>query len=83
MGQVGLGLIVGLTLYFHPAVTIKEKDSTTITENFKVERVFGDETKAVRTNVPFLRTTNWITQILSHGLVTGPKIMHGSFLYLW
>ncbi len=55
MGQVGLGLIVGLTLYFHPQVTIKEKDSTTITETFKVERVFGEETKAVRTNVPFFK----------------------------
>ncbi|HKL89669.1 MAG TPA: phospho-N-acetylmuramoyl-pentapeptide-transferase [Allomuricauda sp.] len=55
MGQVGLGLIVGLTLYYHPAVTIKEKDSTTITENFKVENVFGEETKAVRTNVPFFK----------------------------
>lgn len=55
MGQVGLGLIVGLTLYFHPQVTIKEKDTTTITENFKVERVFGEETKAVRTNVPFFK----------------------------
>lgn len=55
MGQVGLGLIVGLTLYFHPAVTIKEKDTTTITENFKVERVFGEETKTLRTNVPFFK----------------------------
>ncbi len=55
MGQVVLGLIVGLTLYFHPAVTIKEKDSTTITQNFKVEEVFGEETKAVRTNVPFFK----------------------------
>jgi len=55
MGQVGLGLIVGLTLYFHPAVTIKEKDSTTITKNFKVEQVYGEETKAVRTNVPFFK----------------------------
>jgi len=55
MGQVGLGLIVGLTLYFHPAVTIKEKDTTTITENFKVEKVFGEETKSVRTNVPFFK----------------------------
>ncbi|MBO0331569.1 phospho-N-acetylmuramoyl-pentapeptide-transferase [[Muricauda] lutisoli] len=55
MGQVGLGLIVGITLYFHPAVTIKEKDTSTITENFKVERVFGEETKAVRTNVPFFK----------------------------
>lgn len=55
MGQVVLGLIVGATLYFHPQVTIKEKDSTTITSNFKVERVFGEETKAVRTNVPFFK----------------------------
>ncbi|MER3318769.1 MAG: phospho-N-acetylmuramoyl-pentapeptide-transferase [Allomuricauda sp.] len=55
MGQVGLGLIVGLTLYFHPAVTIKEKDTTTITENFKVESVFGEETKTLRTNVPFFK----------------------------
>ncbi len=55
IGQVVLGLIVGATLYFHPAVTIKEKDTSTITENFKVERVFGEETKAVRTNVPFFK----------------------------
>ncbi|MCK0161818.1 phospho-N-acetylmuramoyl-pentapeptide-transferase [Allomuricauda sp. F6463D] len=55
MGQVVLGLIVGLTLYFHPAVTIKEKDSTTITQDFNVEKVFGEETKALRTNVPFFK----------------------------
>jgi len=55
MGQVGLGLIVGLTLYFHPAVTIKEKDTTTITEDFKVEQVYGEESKSVRTNVPFFK----------------------------
>lgn len=55
MGQVGLGLIVGVTLYFHPMVTIKEKDTTTITKDFKVEKVFGEETKAVRTNVPFFK----------------------------
>ncbi|MEW2919985.1 phospho-N-acetylmuramoyl-pentapeptide-transferase [Muricauda sp. ANG21] len=54
-GQVVLGLIVGATLYFHPEVTIKEKDTTRITENFQVERVFGEETKAVRTNVPFFK----------------------------
>ena len=55
MGQVVLGLIVGAVLYFHPAVTIKEKDSTRITENFKVEQVYGEEIKAVRTNVPFFK----------------------------
>ncbi|MEX0313295.1 MAG: phospho-N-acetylmuramoyl-pentapeptide-transferase [Allomuricauda sp.] len=55
MGQVTLGLIVGSVLYFHPEVTIKEKDTTQITEDFKVEQVFGEETKAVRTNVPFMK----------------------------
>ncbi|KQC29829.1 phospho-N-acetylmuramoyl-pentapeptide-transferase [Flagellimonas eckloniae] len=55
LGQVGLGLIVGSVLYFHPEVTIKEKDSTRITENFKVEKVFGQDTKGVRTNVPFFK----------------------------
>ncbi len=66
MGQVGLGLIVGAVLYFHPEVTIKEKDTTRITENFKVERVFGQDIKAMRTNVPFFKNNeldyaDWIT----------------------
>lgn len=55
IGQVVLGLIVGTTLYFHPSVTIKEKDSTRITESFRVEKVYGEEIKAVRTNVPFFK----------------------------
>lgn len=55
LGQVGLGLIVGSVLYFHPEVTVKEKDTTRITENFKVEKVFGQDTKTVRTNVPFVK----------------------------
>ncbi|WP_136466238.1 phospho-N-acetylmuramoyl-pentapeptide-transferase [Flagellimonas onchidii] len=66
MGQVTLGLIVGAILYFHPEVTIKEKDTTQITEDFKVEQVFGEEMKAVRTNVPFLKNNeldyaDWIS----------------------
>ncbi|GMN10537.1 phospho-N-acetylmuramoyl-pentapeptide-transferase [Croceitalea sp. MTPC9] len=55
MGQIVLGLIVGIVLYFHPEVTMKEKDGTMITENFTVERVVGKEKKAVRTNVPFFK----------------------------
>lgn len=55
MGQVVLGLIVGATLYFHPEVTIKEKDTTRITENFRVEKVFGQEMKGVVTNLPFVK----------------------------
>lgn len=55
MGQVGLGLIVGAILYFHPGVTIKEKDTSRITEDYRVETVFGQEIKALRTNVPFFK----------------------------
>ena len=43
MGQVVLGLIVGTTLYFHPEVTMKEKDGTIITEELVVEQVIGEE----------------------------------------
>ncbi len=55
MGQVVLGLLVGVVLYFHPEVTMKEKDGTRITEQFTVEQVVGKEKKAVRTNVPFFK----------------------------
>ena len=55
LGQIVLGLVVGAVLYFHPAVTMKEKDSTRITERYTVERVEGKEMKSVRTNVPFFK----------------------------
>lgn len=55
LGQVVLGLIVGATLYFHPEVTMKEKDGTMITQDFKVERVIGKEKKSTKTNVPFFK----------------------------
>ncbi|UOY07584.1 phospho-N-acetylmuramoyl-pentapeptide-transferase [Muricauda sp. SCSIO 64092] len=55
MGQIVLGLIVGAVLYFHPMVTMKEKDVMTITQDFKVEKVYGQEIKSVRTNIPFFK----------------------------
>ncbi len=55
IGQVVLGLIVGVVLYFHPGVTMKEKDATIITDQLKVEMVIGKEKKSVRTNVPFFK----------------------------
>ncbi|MDH3697784.1 MAG: phospho-N-acetylmuramoyl-pentapeptide-transferase [Flavobacteriaceae bacterium] len=55
MGQVVLGLMVGATLYFHPEVTMKEKDHTIITESFTVEKVEGGEVKSIKTNVPFFK----------------------------
>ncbi|MGB5821884.1 MAG: phospho-N-acetylmuramoyl-pentapeptide-transferase [Saonia sp.] len=55
MGQVGLGLIVGATLYFHPEVTMKEKNKTMITSQYTVAEVQGQEIKSTKTNVPFFK----------------------------
>jgi len=55
MGQVVLGLLVGAVLYFHPEVTMKEKNTTRITATYQVEEVVGKEVKSVRTNVPFFK----------------------------
>ena len=55
LGQVVLGLMVGATLYFHPDVTMKEKNSTIITERYTVEKVEGKEIKSTKTNVPFFK----------------------------
>ena len=55
MGQITLGLLVGAVLYFHPMVTMKEKDTMVITDEFKVEQVYGKEVRSVRTNIPFFK----------------------------
>ncbi|WP_299529027.1 phospho-N-acetylmuramoyl-pentapeptide-transferase [Ulvibacterium sp.] len=55
LGQVVLGLIVGATLYFHPEVTMKEKNNTIITQNYEVVEIEGKEIKSLKTNIPFFK----------------------------
>lgn len=55
LGQVVLGLMVGATLFFHPEVTMKDKNSTVITEQFEVAEVEGKEIKSTKTNIPFFK----------------------------
>lgn len=55
LGQVVLGLIVGATLYFHPEVTMKEKNNTIITQQYEVMEVEGKEIKSIKTNIPFFK----------------------------
>ncbi len=55
LGQVVLGLMVGITLYFHPEVTMKEKNKTIITQEFTVEEIEGREIKSTKTNIPFFK----------------------------
>jgi len=57
IGQVGLGVIVGAMLYFHPGVTIKEhvpESEQVVMENGK-KKVYGDAHKSTKTTVPFLK----------------------------
>ena len=57
IGQVGLGLIVGSVLYFHPGVTVREKSSKPITFN-QSESVISQsdqEIKSTTTTIPFMK----------------------------
>ena len=48
IGQVGLGVIVGAVLYFHPQVTLRqEAEGVSLRENVEV--------KSVQTNLPFFK----------------------------
>ncbi|MGB5508125.1 phospho-N-acetylmuramoyl-pentapeptide-transferase [Robiginitalea sp.] len=55
LGQVVLGLIVGATLYFHPDVTVREKNYSVITTEYQLEQVQGGEVKSLVTNLPFFK----------------------------
>jgi phospho-N-acetylmuramoyl-pentapeptide-transferase len=59
IGQVVLGLIVGAVLYFHPEVTMRDHNRTTITERFTVEEVRGEEVKSTMTTVPFFKNNEF------------------------
>ena len=63
LGQVGLGVIVGATLFFHNDVTIKEK----IPAHIQVESLAGPqssiqfypETKSTKTTIPFVKSNEF------------------------
>lgn len=51
IGQVGLGLIVGTTLYFHPEVTIRQEAPTT--QSFQIEE------QSTKTTIPLLKNNEF------------------------
>ncbi|WP_223551127.1 phospho-N-acetylmuramoyl-pentapeptide-transferase [Aestuariivivens sp. NBU2969] len=62
LGQVGLGLIVGLTLFFNQDVTIKEKlpvakQQELLAENPNIShsKLFQEEVKSTKTTIPFVK----------------------------
>lgn len=62
LGQVGLGIIVGATLFFHQDVTIKEKlplaeRQVLLAQNPNISetKLFKPEQKSTKTNIPFIK----------------------------
>ncbi|WP_298499481.1 phospho-N-acetylmuramoyl-pentapeptide-transferase [uncultured Algibacter sp.] len=62
LGQIGLGVIVGATLFFHQDVTMKEKlpieeQRVLLAQNPDIEasKLFGDEIKTTKTTIPFVK----------------------------
>ncbi|MCK5846055.1 MAG: phospho-N-acetylmuramoyl-pentapeptide-transferase [Bacteroidales bacterium] len=79
LGQVGLGLIVGLTMYLHSDIVIREKfDNQTIIEN-KVNAqsetgsndIFKPEEKSLKTTIPFIKNNqfdySWLLSWMGDG----------------
>lgn len=66
LGQVGLGIIVGTTLYFHPDVTLKEKlpieqQQEILDANPKAEssKFFQEEERSTKTTIPFVKSNEF------------------------
>jgi phospho-N-acetylmuramoyl-pentapeptide-transferase len=73
IGQVGIGLIVGATLYFHPDVTVKERIYSPAQAPFGVDQVQAvadsnarsvavyspSETKSMKTTIPFVKNNEF------------------------
>lgn len=60
LGQVGLGIIVGVTLYMHPGVTIKEElpvaqQLEMSVSNSNLPKQFKPEEKSMKTTIPFFK----------------------------
>ncbi|MDR6514880.1 phospho-N-acetylmuramoyl-pentapeptide-transferase [Chryseobacterium camelliae] len=60
VGQVGLGLIVGVTMYFHPDITVKRKysDAKVVNRN-NVEQNFMPTEKITVSTVPFAKNNEF------------------------
>jgi phospho-N-acetylmuramoyl-pentapeptide-transferase len=70
LGQIGIGLIVGITLYFNDGVVIKEKVFRGVQAPFGVEEqstmvatrqaVYSDDqTKSMKTTIPFVKNNEF------------------------
>ena len=63
IGQVGLGIIVGTTMYFHPGITVKEVTNISAITNVQImedgEISSGKELKSTMTTIPFVKNNEF------------------------
>jgi len=60
IGQVGLGLIVGVTMYFHPDITIKRKYADAqVVNRTNVAQNFAPAKKETISTVPFMKNNEF------------------------
>ncbi|MBD5248192.1 MAG: phospho-N-acetylmuramoyl-pentapeptide-transferase [Barnesiella sp.] len=81
IGQVGLGLIVGITMYVSPDIVIRENHEVrSIDSNEIVEITYeGNDVKSTQTTIPFVKEHNFeysdLTQWLGDNAETGGWIL--------
>lgn len=89
IGQVGLGIVVGLTMYLSPDIVMRQNiasDDTatelTVTEgdtDIVEQTVYAPEQKTPQTTIPFVKNNNfdytWLTSWLGSGATVGGWIL--------
>lgn len=81
VGQVGIALIVGVTMYLNPSMTIVENREIVSEETNRVEEVvYEQETiKSPQTTIPFVKNNNfnysWLTSWMGRHAETGGWIV--------
>ena len=80
VGQVGLGLSVGLTMVFSPEVVMRENIEVENVENHEVVITYEPENvKSAQTTIPFVKNNNfdyaYLTQWMGKYAVTGGWIL--------
>ncbi len=81
VGQVGIALIVGITMYLNPSMTIVENREIVSEETNRVEEVvYEQETiKSPQTTIPFVKNNNfnysWLTSWMGRHAETGGWIV--------
>ncbi len=69
IGQVGLGLIVGLTLFYHNEVVIREFDpGQVIQSGIEMSELIYEDVKSTKTTIPFVKNNDLDYSSLTFGL---------------